>query len=724
MSRPKNRSLLVTCLVLGTIMTLPLSAQKWARYGPGTRTQASAVYDPATNSMFSFAGQHAPTNIDFNDMWKVSNVIPSSAATQENLSWIRVSVSGKQPGNRFGQSGVYNASNGRFVTFGGGTGFPGPCINELWLITHLNGVGGSPLWAKQAPTGTLPAVREGHTAVFDTVNNKMIVYGGSDCNGNFYNDLWILSNADGSTGTPSWSQVTPIGTGPSARTQAVAIYDSVNNVMTVFGGGNTGVTVYNDVWTLTNANGLTGTPTWTQLSPKGTAPAARVGMGALYDATNNRMTIFGGSNNKGSVLNDGWVLTFPNNIGGTPAWSKITFSNTAPNRKSYASIYDPVSNNFVIFGGDSQIAQTFTDDHVWILSDANALVTGSTWTEDGPAGRNHTSTVYDVSTDQMVVFGGLQSTGVPLNDVWSSSGVIAAGQTVTTTPFLWTQVFPTGTAPAARYGHTAFYDNISNRMMMFGGATSATACLNDVWLLEDANSSGGTPSWVQETASGTPPSARQNFASAYDSSSNSLIVFGGNNCAGGYLSDVWVLSNANGESGTPTWTKLSPSGVGPTARENATAMVDSVNNVLVLYSGDAGAVGLADVWTLTHADGTGGTPTWKHVVPTGTAPPARTGATAIYDSTNNRMVIYGGTNNLTAPTIFYGDTWVLTFANDIGGTPAWISEKVTGTAPQLRFHNAFYNSANNDMVVFGGLSQIAPAPYDDRVFILSVANDL
>ena len=37
------------------------------------------------------------------------------------------------------------------------------------------------------------------------------------------------------------------------------------------------------------------------------------------------------------------------------------------------------------------------------------------------------------------------------------------------------------------------------------------------------------------------------------------------------------------------------------------------------------------------------------------------------------------------------------------GTPAWSSEKVTGTAPQLRFHNAFYNAPNNDMVVFGGL---------------------
>jgi hypothetical protein len=31
----------------------------------------------------------------------------------------------------------------------------------------------------------------------------------------------------------------------------------------------------------------------------------------------------------------------------------------------------------VIFGGDSQLALTFTDDHVFILTEANGLSTGS-----------------------------------------------------------------------------------------------------------------------------------------------------------------------------------------------------------------------------------------------------------------------------------------------------------------------------------------------------------
>lgn len=362
-----------------------------------------------------------------------------------------------------------------------------------------------------------------------------------------------------------------------------------------------------------------------------------------------------------------------------------------------------------------------------VLAIALLLATSSqaqTWSQDGPLARYSTAGFYDVSTDQLVVFGGLpQAGGVPLNDVWASPGIVAAGQTNTKIPFHFEPIFPTGTAPSARYGHAAAYDSLSNRMIVFAGATSSTSCMNDVWLLDDANSANGTPNWLPVAASGSLPPARSSFNAAYDPKSNSLIVFGGSNCAGGFLSDVWVLSNANGEVGTPTWTQLSPSGLGPSARENSSAIYDSTNNVLTVYGGDAGSAGLSDIWTLSNANGQGGTPTWTRLTPTGTAPSARTGQSAVYDSANNRMIVYGGINTLTSKT-YLGDTWILTFANGIGGTPSWISERVTGTAPQMRFHVAFYSAADNDMFIFGGLSQIVPSAQNDRVFILSTANGL
>ncbi len=346
-----------------------------------------------------------------------------------------------------------------------------------------------------------------------------------------------------------------------------------------------------------------------------------------------------------------------------------------------------------------------------------------TWTQDGPAARYHTSGIYDVSTDQMVVFGGEQTAGVPLGDVWAAPKLVAAGQMIPKAPYQWAQIFPTGTAPAARFGQSSVYDSVSNRMIVFGGATSTTSCLNDVWLLDDANSVNGVPAWISIAPSGSLPPARQNFDAVYDPTTSSLIVFGGSNCAGGYLSDVWVLSNANGEVGTPTWTQLTPSGVGPVARENSIAIYDSANNVLTVYGGDAGSAGMSDVWTLSNANGQGGTPTWTHLTPTGTAPSARTGMSAAYDSANNLMIMYGGINTLTSVT-YLGDTWVLTFPNGIGGTPSWVLQKVTGTAPQLRFHIAFFNATDDNLVVFGGESQIVPSAPNDRVFILMSANGL
>ncbi len=369
--------LIIACSLMSAFSAVPVAAQKWNRYGPGTRSQSSAVYDPSTNQMFVFGGQHAPTSTDFSDTWIVQNVIPSSTSTFQNLQWMRAAISGKGPSLRFGHTAVYNQASNRMIVFGGGTGFPGPCVNDLWVVTHLNSQGGLPAWKQYVATGTLPPVREGHTAVYDSTKNKMIIFGGTDCSGKYYNDLWILNDADGSSTTPSWTQVTPVGTGPSARSQATAIYDSVNNVMTVFGGGISSSTVYGDVWTLTNANGLTGTPTWTQLSPTGTAPAARQGHSAIYDSANNRMTIYGGGNNKGKVVNDGWILTSANGIGGTPTWVQLVPTAAGPYRKSHAAIYDPVSNDMVIFGGDSQIPLTFTDDHVLILTQANGLTGGT-----------------------------------------------------------------------------------------------------------------------------------------------------------------------------------------------------------------------------------------------------------------------------------------------------------------------------------------------------------
>ena len=60
-----------------------------------------------------------------------------------------------------------------------------------------------------------PKGREGHTAIYDPVRDRMVVFGGYD-GASRYNDVWALTLS----GSPAWSQLAPSGTPPSARYQS------------------------------------------------------------------------------------------------------------------------------------------------------------------------------------------------------------------------------------------------------------------------------------------------------------------------------------------------------------------------------------------------------------------------------------------------------------------------------------------------------------------------
>ena len=117
----------------------------------------------------------------------------------------------------------------------------------------------------------------------------------------------------------------------------------------------------------------------------------------------------------------------------------------------------------------------------------------------------------------------------------------------------WTQLTPSGTLPSARVDSRGFYDAATNRMVIFGGSDSTcgvgSGAMNDVWLLTSANGV-GTSAWSQVSTSGGPPAGRRAASVGYNSSSNRMIVFGGDKQACGNatqkLNDVWILTNANG----------------------------------------------------------------------------------------------------------------------------------------------------------------------------------
>jgi hypothetical protein len=367
-----------------------------------------------------------------------------------------------------------------------------------------------------------------------------------------------------------------------------------------------------------------------------------------------------------------------------------------PGRSSHTAVLVPAG-GMLVFGGYSATvppapaAPPLLQD-AWGLGIAEQSV--QPWMLVMPSGGPPTvraahSAVYDSNGNQMIVYGGL-GTGGSLNDVWLlSTGANPA----------WIQINPalasgTTAPPSSRFGHSAAFDSSdphNTRMIVFGGGVgSPPAGAADVWILTNAS---GTYSWSQLTVTGSAPAGRFYHSVVYDPGFNRLIVFGGiSSVVGTLFNDVWILSNANGQGGSPSWTLLTPAG-GPAAREGHTAIYDSSSNSMVVFGG-TGATGLlSDTWVLSNANGLGGTPAWKQLQPTGAAISARSGHSAIYDVTSNaagattgRMIVFSGSGqivtNQSGANQYVPDVWALSNPTVMGGTPAWTKLNPSGS-PQL-----------------------------------------
>jgi hypothetical protein len=158
----------------------------------------------------------------------------------------------------------------------------------------------------------------------------LIVFAGLGSGAQVYDDVWTLSNADGSSGSPVWQQLTVAGT-QLIRFDMTGKYDPATNRLIVFGGRavDDGTSpALNDTWVLTNANGLTGANQWEQIAPSTALPPGRQISTSIYDPVTNHFTIFGGVDGpRNQYLNDTWVLTSANGITG----SQLQISSITPN---------------------------------------------------------------------------------------------------------------------------------------------------------------------------------------------------------------------------------------------------------------------------------------------------------------------------------------------------------------------------------------------------------
>src|SRR5262249_42875784 len=158
------------------------------------------------------------------------------------------------------------------------------------------------------------------------------------------------------------------------------------------------------------------------------------------------------------------------------------------------------------------------------------------------------------------------------SDVWALS---LAG-----TP-TWSLLTVAGTPPPGRYEHSAIYDPMRDRMIVFAGLGEAYTELNDVWALELA----GTPTWAPLAPSGTGPTPGYDVLPAYDPAAARLLVSG---AANGSSTPLWSLSLGSG----PTWTAITPAGTPPRDRYRTSLVYDSARGRLIFHGGTLGGGGL------------------------------------------------------------------------------------------------------------------------------------
>ena len=318
------------------------------------------------------------------------------------LTWIRP-INEARPFPRQGHSAVIDVPRHRMVTFGG-TMSTGSLFNQAWTLDLKEEQG----WVLLTPSGTPPAGRIDHAAIYDPVGQRMIVFGGWNGSGVYFSGVSQLSLS----GSPAWSTIAAVGTPPAPRSGHTAVYDAARNRMLVFGGVSA-ATVFNDVWALS----LGATPAWTLLTPTGAPPAGRFGHTAFYDPPRDRMIVTRGAANGGLSFDDVWSLT----LSGAPAWNPLAATGTPPIAwQRHSAVYDSHRDRMIVFGG------YYFDGNPHRVNTSHALdLTGSpAWTplatggELPPGIAAHTA-VFDEPRDRMVVFGGQFQSGGQNSSAWA-----------------------------------------------------------------------------------------------------------------------------------------------------------------------------------------------------------------------------------------------------------------------------------------------------------------
>lgn len=544
---------------LNDVWSLDLDTATWSQIVssgeiPAARARHNAVYDPLRDRMVVFGGNEGTVMSD-----------TLHALDLATLTWSRITPKQSAPTPRQAAGMVYNSISDRLVLFGGQD--TSGLLSDVWVFNFPDST-----WNKLNPTGLYPTPRYDISAAYDSLNNQVLIFGGSDLTQS-NNDVFALSLAPPQV----WGKLVLSGTAPAPRGQSAVLPVLLNNRLWLSGGESTDSTYFSDSFALNVANTL-----WEAVPDSGNPPPIRMACMAIDDIAHDRMVFFGGwTGLDQSAFNETWVMDY--GPVGLPAltWRKIVTVGYTPGRFGASEFYDADygpdhSQRMLVFSGGRN-DNSYTND-LWQL-DLNSWTWSEIVTTNPPPIRTGQAAVYDEAHKRIVMFGGLTTPSERLNDTWILDLASLA----------WTQVNtdPNAAKPAPRLRMAHADDRLRNRMIIACGMDTLAAVhspktrmYNDAWAL-DYN----TLTWTLLPTTGDP-APRFDVLGEVVEDQDRMYMFGGAvQDVIGDSNDLYYLDLL-----THTWVLQSPDGT-PAAKRNGYTMVwDAARRWLIPFSGTDGFV--------------------------------------------------------------------------------------------------------------------------------------
>jgi hypothetical protein len=596
---------------------------------PCARESHALAYD-STNKLFWVYGGYHSTQGYKSDLWKFN------PATNQ---WAQVTPSGGSPNIRTQHSMIFDPTTGTTgcLWIFAGMNASGTRINELWKYDISANT-----WTQKGTTSP-PTARSEHTAIFDSVNSTMLVYGGWNGSSN-NNELWKYTPS-----SDTWAQITFSGT-ITGRREHCAIYEGGSTQLMWVWGGYTGSST-NELWKYdVVANSFTQI---TQTSP----PTARQEHTLAYDPVNRYMYLFGGY----QYLADFYRYNLATNTWTTMSPAANTW--TPEGRQNSCMGWDSQNNQIFMFGGYSNAgstthAATYRSDFWYFSPSSNA------WVPIAPSARSGHFQVYCSASNCMLVGMGWDeytNEGIFFRDTWKFD----------LTTLTWSRPY-TATYPTFRTKVQACYDSVNNCVWMYGGYYGNS----ELWKFDFA-----TMNWIYITPSGAACDGKYAGCAVFDSDNQVVYVFSGANTS--YFAWKYILSQN-------VWVRMNPiSSTTFNNREGCAAVYDPISKSIYIYGGVTYRSELWR-WDLTN----------NYLVmlsPTGTPPPnGRQYPGYFYNASNQSMYIFGGYDG----TIRATDVYRYDIASNTWSQVSISSPLAEG--PELTFGGGAYDPVNDDYYCAGG----------------------